>query len=242
MEYKAYSFDLDDNLLKLPTKVKLKNKDGKIVEFSTLEYEEIFPKMGKFGFEVTKDSFSEFYDDEKFLIDLENASLAGSFKNLETCIVKHASIFSIITARGNSPKAIKEGLKKVIVKRLNSEKLEEFKESFIKKYGENYSKNSIDEVLDFYLEMCRFYPVNNKLIKEKFNLKDISELKSRCFSEFRDYVKKHVRENFGEDFEVKVGFSDDSIVHLNKMINDILKEHGLFFFKTKDDGKDILRI
>mgnify|MGYP000557168914 CR=1 FL=1 len=39
MEYKAYSFDLDDNLLKIPTLVYLKDKDNNIKEFSTLEFE-----------------------------------------------------------------------------------------------------------------------------------------------------------------------------------------------------------
>jgi hypothetical protein len=235
MEYKAYSFDLDDNLLKLPTKVLLKNKDQKIVELTTLEFEEIRPNLKELGFEILPSSFSGFLNNEQFLEEIEKSTKAGSWKNLENCIIHHSSIFAIITSRGHDPETLKKAIKLAILKNFSKEQLETFSKNFKEKY--NLNEDNQEKLLDIYLGFCKFYPVNNPLIQEKFNSKDTSELKSFCFKEFQSYVKEFVKNNFGEEVNVKIGFSDDSLAHLNKMINDILKENGLFFYQTKEEGK-----
>lgn len=237
MEYKAYSFDLDDNLLKLPTKIYLKDKSGKTKAFSTLEFERIRPNLEELNLKVTKDSFKDFFDDKKFLIDINKATKAGSFKNLEKCVTKHASIFAIITARGHAPKALKKGLKQAILKNISKTQLEKFHKTFSEKY--KIKSKTIEESLDKYLDLCKFYPTNNPEIKKKFGSTDTSELKSLAFEEFQKYIKKYVAKNFGEKTEVKIGFSDDSMSHLKKMVNNILKKHGLFFYRTGDDGKSL---
>ena len=122
MEYKAYSFDLDDNLLKLPTVVYLKNEADEVVEFSTLDFEKLRPGLKDSGFRVFADSFKAFHDDAQFLRDIEIAVKAGSWDNLVNCVVEHASVFAIITARGHSPVALRNGLKAGIIK--NFSKLE----------------------------------------------------------------------------------------------------------------------
>lgn len=237
MEYKAYSFDLDDNLLKLPTKTYLKNKEGKIESFTTLKFEKIRPNLEQLNLKITADSFKDFANDEQFLIDIEKSTKAGSWINLVNCIVQHASIFAIITARGHSPSALKKGMEKAIVKNLTKEQLKKFQETFNQKYKIQDTNKTPEETLKIYLDLCKFYPVTNKEIKTKFKSQDVSELKSLVFEEFRQYVYSYVEETFGKDVKIKIGFSDDSITHLKKMVNDILKKHGLFFYQTKGKSK-----
>jgi hypothetical protein len=239
MEYKAYSFDLDDNLLKLPTSVYLKNEKGEMQEFSTSEFEKIRPNLGKLNLEVTKDSYKSFLDDNQFMIDINNSTKAGSWRNLEKCIVKHSSIFSIITARGLSPLALRRGLKQIIIKNISKDNLEIFKDNFLEKYNIETEDNSIEKVLDIYLDLCRFYPVNNPEIKKRFGTEEMGELKSLAFEEFQGYVNLYVKEKFGEDTIVKIGFSDDSDSHLSKMISHVLQKQGLFFYKTDEEGANL---
>jgi hypothetical protein len=237
MEYKAYSFDLDDNLLKLPTVIYLKADGGNIKEFTTHEFEKIRPDLDKLKLELTEDSFRGCRDDDQFLIDIEKATKAGSWENLVNCVVQHASIFAIITARGHSPLAIRRGLKKAIIKHITEEQLEKFSRKFSERYSLKIDGKDQEEILDDYLDLCKFYPVTNHEIKEILGSEEVSELKALAFEDFQKYIRKHVADNFGEKTVVKIGFSDDSIVHLKKMVNATLKKHGLFFYQTDDDGK-----
>jgi hypothetical protein len=236
MEYKAYSFDLDDNLLKLPTKVFVKDKNNKIKKLSTLKFEKVRTSLDEFGLRLFNDSFNSFRDDKQFLIDIKNSETAGSWKNLVNCMIVHSSIFAIITARGHNPEALKKGLKWAILKYISKSELKKFKNNFSKKYKLITKGKSTSEILDIYLNLCKFYPTSNKQIQKRFKSTDISELKFLAFEDFKKYVKRHVWKNFGKDIKVKIGFSDDSIAHLNKMVNSILKKHGLFFYQT-DKGK-----
>jgi hypothetical protein len=238
MEYKAYSFDLDDNLLKLPTLMYLENEKGEVKEFSTLEFEKIRTKLDELKLKITKNSFRNFASDKQFLIDIEKSTKAGSWRNLEKCIVKHTSIFAIITARGHSKETLKQGIKHAIIKNLTKEQLEKFSQNFKTKYSSKINNESIEELLDIYLDLCKFYPVSNEEIKDNFKTEEVGELKSLVFEEFQKYINEHVKENFGQDFKIKIGFSDDSISHLSTMVNNILKKHGLFFYRTDDNGKN----
>ena len=237
MEYKAYSFDLDDNLLRLPTLIYLKDENGGVKEFSTSEFEKIRSNLGKLGLRISKDSFEGFRDNEQFIVDINNSVKAGSWRNLEKCIVKHASIFAIITARGHSPLTIRKGLRQAIINNISDEQLEIFVQNFLSKYNIEIDDKSVENVLDVYLDLCKFYPVSDEGIKNKFGSEDISELKFLAFEDFRGYVTKYIKEFFGEDTTVKIGFSDDSSSHLNKMVNNILAKEGLFFYRTDSEGK-----
>ena len=50
-DLKYYAFDWDDNLLKMPTKIILKNEDGKEVGMSTEDYAKYRQIIGKEPFE-----------------------------------------------------------------------------------------------------------------------------------------------------------------------------------------------
>lgn len=237
MEYKAYSFDLDDNILKFPTKVYLTNQKGKEVEFSTYEFEKNRNNLDKLNLRITENSFRDFKNDEILLKDLKHAKKSGSFRNFKKCILKHTSLFAIITARGHSEKGLKKAIKQIILDNFTQNELEEFKIKYIEKYKKNI-KISLDEALEDYLDKCKFYPTDNIKIKEKYGIENTSELKLLCFQEFRRYIYDFVKTNFGEDINVKIGFSDDSIIHLRKMMDEILEKENLFFYQTKNDKKE----
>ena len=242
MEYKAYSFDLDDNLLRLPTLVYLLDKDGKEISLPTYEYEKIRDTLSDEGYSLYEKSFDDFIDDDRFLLDIEDSVEAGSWKNLVKCICKHGSIFSIITARGHSPEALRQGLKGQILKRFNEENISDFKKRLAENFSVNVENKSNEDLLDIYLDFCRFYPITYPEIKKRLNgVKNLSdsELKYVAFQDFQKYVNDFVKEKYGSDCEVKIGFSDDSIIHLKTMINNILKSHGLFFYQTSDEGKSL---
>lgn len=238
MEYKAYSFDLDDNILSLPTKVYLTNKKGKEEEFSTCDFEKNRGKLKELNLKITEKSFRNFKDDKVLLKDLKSAQKAGSWRNFKKCILKHTSLFAIITARGHSIEGLREAIEEVILKNLTNDELKEFKDKYIKKYKKE-KINSIKLALKDYLDNCKFYPTDNIKIKEKFGIEDTSELKSLCFQEFREYIYEFVKNKFGNDVIIKIGFSDDSILHLKKITSKILEKENLFFYQTKENKKEL---
>lgn len=237
MEYKAYSFDLDDNLLVMPTKVILENSSGKKKEYNTKDFEEIRNKLEKMKLRVIPETFKNFADDEQFLKDIKDSKEAGSWKYLIDCIVTHASIFAIITARGHSPEVLKEGLKLRVLSVLSDKQLNQFVESFKKNFNENISNKSAEELLEIYFNHCKFYPATYPALKERYGSeKTVSEIKAIAFRDFRKYLEKYVEENFKEKVDLKIGFSDDSTAHLSSIANSVLKDYGFFFFQTKEQG------
>ncbi len=237
MEYKAYSFDLDDNLLKIPSFVYLEDENGNEVKFSTSEFEKIRQDIDKLKLKINKNSFREFKDDKKLMEDIKKSSEAGSWRNLIKCVSKHASIFAIITARGHSPLALREALKYKILEKISEEEMNNFRKQFIEKYPDSVYDKSNEEIFEIYLDKCKFYPVTHKSILKKYKCEDVSELKAKVFDEFYKYIHKYVRKYLGKKTQIKIGFSDDSPHHLNKMINSILEKYGLFFYQTIDDKK-----
>lgn len=237
MEYKAYSFDLDDNLLVLPTKVILTNNQGNKKLISTKKFEKIRYTLKEKELKITNETFKNFENDENFLEDIKKGKEAGSWKYLIECITKHASIFSIITARGHSPEIIKLGLKEKLLETLSKEQLNQFKRRFKLNYKGNLKNKTIEEIFDIYLKTCRFYPCNHPTIKNKYgDKKNVSELKAILFRDFRKYLQDYVKTNIGDNINIKMGFSDDSLAHLGSVANSVLKDYGFFFFHGKENG------
>jgi hypothetical protein len=237
MIYKAYSFDLDDNLLLMPSKIYLENQDGKEEIFETLEFEKIRPKLKELNLKIKKDSYKEFTGRRIILKQIKDAKHAGSWRNLVKCISKHASVFSIITTRKHPLKILKKAIKIKILKDFSKKDLENFKINYCKKYNINPKNKQVKRLLSEYLNKCKFYPISNKKIKKKFNWQDLSDLKVECFKDFKKYLINHVKENFGENIEIRIGFSDDSLTHLNKMTSCLKKEDGLYFYQTINGKK-----
>ena len=120
---KYYSFDWDDNLMYMPTKIYLLNDKGNKVGMTTKDFAEFRDMVGKKLFKYNghtivgpaKDAYIEFgvnYDDQ-FLIDVMVSPTGPVWDDFVEAI-NNGSIFSIITARGHTPSAIKQGIYKLI--------------------------------------------------------------------------------------------------------------------------------
>jgi len=238
-ELKYYCFDIDDNLLTTSTKMKMLYK-GQPKEISTEEFAKVRNEIGKGEWELPKNAYDNFSvkGDKEFLKDIITATPAPAWDDFVECI-NSASLFAIITARGHSPETIKQGIKNLIENNVNGLDKEECEEN-IDKFRELVGKNIKSNKLDYYLNMCRFYPVSNEQVKNRLGVKSGSAanpevLKTKAFDEFRKYVSKQggkIKKRFNER-NIWIGFSDDDQKNIDKM-----KEHIL---KTKNKYKDILR-
>jgi len=224
-----YSFDIDDNLLHMPTRIHMEHLvDGKwITEIIDTEY---FAKIRNdkinWRYKPDEESFMEFRDfgkdgDDTFLKGFKYAVIKKDFgpswnKFIE-CLV-NGNIFSIITSRGHSPENIKRAIEWLIYeygldkfKNLNIKnvnKFESFEDQMIQnllKYHELFG-TSPDYVIDEYLDACPIYPISSIYFKNKFGKMTADDAKKTSLKDFNDIVKKYAR-ILG--VKAKYGFSDD---------------------------------
>lgn len=136
-----YAFDIDDNLLKMPTNLYLQSKDSGIIGVSTdwyaknrnnigrkpIEYNGdivlSFPKKKNGDIDLDK-TFIDFSDNNPkiFIKDaihaINNKSFCASWDDFIECL-ESGCLFAIITARGHEPKTIREFVEYVILNYLN---------------------------------------------------------------------------------------------------------------------------
>jgi len=230
---KYYMFDWDDNLLYMPTKIKmLDNTTNEVIELSTEEFAERRndPNLSYFD-----GSFLEFRDtgprkdkafEEDFQYALKNKRFAPSWNDFIECLV-NASLFAIITARGHNPESIKNAVRYIIHNVLSEDQYEIMIDN-IKSFIEFFDTELEDDqsLIDNYLDNCSFYPVSHESIYTKFGLQptQVELLKKECILDFVNNVKSH---NKGKGTIVKFGFSDDDKKNV-EIINNFLKgEEGL---------------
>ena len=229
---RAYSFDWDDNILIMPTRIRLEKKVGKgWVPFtvSTEEFREIRKLVGKNFRYVDNDPFISFKDFRSygaFIRDtkkaLKNNNYGPSFEKFKEAL-SYASDFSIITARGNPPKAIKDAIKIIIEEELTDEEKGQMKANL---YG---------TTIDQYLNLQNYYPISSDAFMEKFNIKaeanDPEISKTLALKDFVDRVVKEI-DKIKDDEEftgLSIGFSDDDLGNVEsaeKYIEETLK--GLY--------------
>ena len=115
---RAYSFDWDDNILNMPTQIHLEKKVGGEfipVDVSTSEFAEMRHLVGT-EYRLLNDNpleaFADFRDYDAFMRDTQKAvrnnSYGPSFDKFKEALM-YGNDFSIITARGQSPKALRDG-------------------------------------------------------------------------------------------------------------------------------------
>lgn len=126
-----YFFDIDDNLLFLPTSIYLWNAEtGKEQPVNSGEYANVAPMLGKSGkwqaWSDTRDEvFRDFRDDPKatvnkqpFLKDLRKALGTSQWKGPSWPLLVHAAkegrAIAMVTARGHKPSTIEAGLKLLV--------------------------------------------------------------------------------------------------------------------------------
>ena len=229
---KYYAFDWDDNLMYMPTKIYLRDEDGKSVGMSTEDFAEYRTEVGRSPFDYEghtivgfdDDAFRDFTvtGDKKFLQDSMNAPVGPAWPDFVEA-VNNGSIFAIITARGHTPSVLKKAVYNLIKMNkdgLNSEQLVKS----LKKYREITDEEDMsdDELIMTYLEMCKFHPVSFG----EGSAANPEELKVRAMKEFVKYVqnlsqqiqeKAYLKNRISNYFLPYIGFSDDDLKNVEAM-------------------------
>ena len=260
---KYYAFDWDDNICFMPTQIIVITENEDEVGMSTDDFADHRHQIGvePFNYKGTTvvgyapNPFRNFTTegDKKFVIDSMIASPGPSWNDFVECI-NGGSIFSIITARGHNPETLKEGVYNFIISNhngLNSKTLVEN----LKKYR-NLADNPISEAFDLkvndkeiiqeYLDMCRFYPVTfgdgSAANPEEGKIKAMREFISYCKELATEIGKKAFFKNDVENNETLpiIGFSDDdprNIEKMNEFLSSEYKDKPVRTYLTKGGEK-----
>jgi hypothetical protein len=239
---KYYSFDWDDNLMYMPTKIYLLNDKGNKVGMTTKDFAEFRDMVGKKLFKYNghtivgpaKDAYIEFgvtYDDQ-FLIDVMVSPTGPVWDDFVEAI-NNGSIFSIITARGHTPSAIKQGIYKLIKSNKNGIDSNKLVKNLLK-YKDLADEDILtkDKLIKSYLDLCRFHAVSFGMSSET----NPEPGKIKAMEEFIKYVKEIslqlqkkalIKNKINNYIKPFIGFSDDDVKNVSSMKD---------YFKDKEDN------
>jgi hypothetical protein len=242
---KYYAFDWDDNLMYMPTFIRLKDDKGNVVGMTTKDFAKFRELVGKKSFNYkgrtivgpAKDAYIEFgvTHDDQFLIDSMVSPVGPAWPDFVEAI-NNGSIFSIITARGHTPSVLKAAVYKLIKSNKHGIDSNKLVKNLLK-YRDlaDEEKLTKDKLIRSYLDLCRFHPVSFGVGSEANPEKG----KIVAMEEFIRYVKQishnlqrkaFMKNKISNYFTPFIGFSDDDEKNVETM-----KNH----FKDKEE--DILQ-
>ena len=227
-DLKYYAFDWDDNIVHMPTKIILKDKDGEEVGMSTEDFAEYRHEVGKNHFDYkghtivgyAENPFRNFRTegDKDFLIDAMQAKKGPAFDDFKEAI-NNGSIFAIITARGHNPKTLKEAVYNYIANDFGGISKEQLIKN-LKKYRSFLGEDEMSEkeLIDTYLSLNKYHPVS---FGDEKGATNPEEAKVSAMNDFVDYIKgmaailnkrAWLKNDIGNKFipnKPLIGFSDD---------------------------------
>jgi hypothetical protein len=227
-DLKYYAFDWDDNIVHMPTKIILKDKDGNEVGMSTEDFAEYRHEVGKKDFDYKGKTIVGFAEnpfrnfrtegDKDFLIDAMQAKKGPAFDDFREAI-NNGSIFSIITARGHNPQTLKEAVYNYIVNDFEGISKDQLIKN-LKKYRSFLGEDEMSdkELIDSYLSLNKYHPVS---FGDEAGATNPEEAKVSAMNEFVDYIKgmaailnkrAWLKNDIGNKFiptKPLIGFSDD---------------------------------
>jgi hypothetical protein len=234
-DMKYYAFDWDDNIMNMPTKIILKNDDGEEVGMSTEDFAHYRSMIGKEDFQYEGETIVGFGEnafrnfgvegDRKFIIDSMTAPTGPAWSDFVEAI-NNGSIFAIITARGHTPSVLREACYNLILSNRDGISFMELVKN-LEKYrdiaGYDGTQDKM-EILDEYLDLCRFYPVSYG----EGSATSPEEGKIKAMKEFISYIKEisntigkkaFLKNDVSNNFipEPTLGFSDDDIRNVETM-------------------------
>jgi len=234
-DMKYYAFDWDDNIMNMPTKIILKNDDGEEVGMSTEDFAHYRSMIGKEDFQYEGETIVGFGEnafrnfgvegDRKFIIDSMTAPTGPAWSDFVEAI-NNGSIFAIITARGHTPSVLREACYNLILSNRDGISFMELVKN-LEKYrdiaGYDGTQDKM-EILDEYLDLCRFYPVSYG----EGSATSPDEGKIKAMKEFISYIKEisntigkkaFLKNDVSNNFipEPTLGFSDDDIRNVETM-------------------------
>jgi hypothetical protein len=249
-----YGFDWDDNILHMPTIIhmdKLVESMWEPISISPYEYALIRHDSNY----RTRDNnpakaYEEFGDigprkNKAFITDtiqaIEEKQYGPSWNKFIKCLTD-GSLFAIVTARGHEYDTIKEGVKYIVDNCLTlsqQDKMYENCEKFLHLFEKRtYTRNNTgkftnNELIEYYLDKCRYYGVASPAFKTEHNLPydiKIEESKKVALNKFLELCH-----SYGEktNINVSVGFSDDDKKNV---------EHVKKFFEFKSAVYDRMKL
>ncbi len=245
IEISYCSYDWDDNILHMPTKIHLDHLvNGEWVEesVSTAKFAEV--RTDKENWRVRDNSFSEFKDDGPrgefaFLEDVKEAIKNEEYGPSWNSFIEYLSngtIFAIITARGHEPNSIRIAVEWIIDNVLSENQKHLLYSHCLKfAYLFNTDYDSYDRIpkgqlsktnlIGDYLDECDFYGVSSKYCITKFGLGNASNPEKGKELAIKEFTKKV--HSYGEKIggRVSLGFSDDdlkNIEHIEKVFRNEL--------------------
>jgi hypothetical protein len=244
---KYYAFDWDDNLMYMPTKIYLKDDDGKTVGMSTEDFAEYRTEIGKEPFEYEghtivgfdEDAFMDFRvpGDNAFIKDAMRAETGPAWSDFVEA-VNNGSVFAIITARGHTPSVLKNAVYNLIKKNKHGLSEKELVKN-LKKYRDLADEDELsdDELVRAYLDMNKYHPVSFG----EGSAANPEELKVKAMREFMSYVqdlsrklqeKAFMKNKISNYFIPYIGFSDDDLRNVQAMKKHFDDESGLDIYHT----------
>lgn len=266
-----YSFDIDDNLLYMPTKIHmlhLVNGEWIDEKVDTEMFARIRSDKDNWRYKDGmggQESFVEFRDwgDEgdntflnQFIYAVKNKRFAPSWYQFIECLV-NGNIFSIVTSRGHSSKNIKRAIEWLIYEYglnkfrnlpiRNVDVHESFEDQMIQNlllYHELFG-SSPDDIIYQYLECCPVYTITSVEFINRFGNVTPENAKRLALNDFNNVVYDYA-ERLG--IEAKYGFSDDdpkfvmSAVDQFRELKDLEKNKNIEYTVFDTGKKDIRKI
>lgn len=256
-----FSFDIDDNLLFMDTRIKLEHlvDDEWVDEYvSTAKFAQVRADPN-WRYKGGDESFEEFRDwgprgKNTFLHDFKKAveeeKFGPSWNKFIECLV-NGHIFSIITSRGHEPKNVRRAFYWLIYnygldnfRNLpieNVDKSKSFDDQMIENllsYHELFGSEP-DQVIDSYIELCPVYTISSVAFKKEFGHDTPMELaKKMALRDFNNKVKEYA-DQIG--MRAKYGFSDDDpkfVKAAAEEFMDLKDKHKNIDYSVFDTGGD----
>ena len=223
---RAYSFDWDDNIINMPTTIKMVKKTDtgwEKVNVSTSEFARVRDDE---NYELDEGAFDNFISEESFLGDLQealnNSSFAPSFEKFKEALL-YANPISIITARGHAPEVLRKGMDLVISNTFNEDELSKMIDNIQQEIPELEGETP-EITLKAYLDSNEYHPVTSNSFADQFGLEAGSAANPEENKKIalRDYVTKIVtkaKEMVNTKYsKLSIGFSDDDLGNVNAII------------------------
>ena len=188
-DFKYYIFDWDDNILHMPTKIRMEHlgEDGKWspVEMSTATFALIRADVKHYrppadgGWAAAFADFEDAPGRNTFIEDtiaamekIEHGARPGPSYNALKRTLREGRLFAIVTARGHSADTIQKAVRVFIRYALTEDERAEMMSSlrgyrrWIDGVGDGEFGTDAEE-LDYYLGMCRYSAVTNSMFKQR---------------------------------------------------------------------------
>ena len=255
---RTYIFDWDDNILYMPTTIKMDKKEGGKwvpVDVPTDEYAHIRTSP---EYRLRDNSpgiaFSDFRESKPFIKDIKKAihnnNFAPSADKFKEALI-NANPFGINTARGHKPEILRDGVRLFIDMVFTDEEKSEMVGN-VKKILNQTKELTPDQSIDFYLdEMGEYYPVSSEEFGERFGLDTTGgaanpeHAKKVAIEHFVRKVFDNVKTLVNSDYKkLSVGFSDDDVRNVKAVeqfieeeLNKMYPEFHFVVYDTSDKGK-----